>query len=252
MDRFSLFAVGLVVVSACAAEEQPAPRFTGIVRVTERVEATQSINSASIFGKIDDPSGFEPTASLEGCDYFGEQPGAGISMGTLSVSGLVAPVVVEPSSFFDGELYVESLEPDSIPEGALIVATFTQPNTSADPVSIEAVAPAALAAVTMPETVVLTSSPTITWQAGSGDEVAVTLRVDGLGTSQTITCLTQDTGTFTFPPGVLAMIDGTESQGSLSITRANGGTTVDNQPQVDAELKLAVQSEVFRTVALSR
>lgn len=250
MHRDAFLALGFLAAGACTSDEPLPPQYLGQFHVTSTLDAADGTSIGSIFGNIHVPDGFEPTARIGDCAYFGERQSAGIELGTLIVTGVGAPAVVEPTSFIDGMLYLGSLEPDTIPEGTSVVAMLSHPTT--DATTVEAVAPAPLTGVSLPGTIALTSAPAITWQAGDGERVDITLSVMGLGTSQTVTCKTDDTGSFTFPPDVLTMIEGTDSEGVLSVRRANTGTTVAPERAVDAEVRLFVESEVYRAVTVAR
>lgn len=247
MYRFTLFALGIaVVVTSCASEgEPPELRYTGAMHVTRRLHASSGTNTGTIFGRITIPSQLVPTASVGDCDYYGERLAAGVTLGDLTVTGIAAPIVVKPSSFIDGMLYLATL--NDLHQFGADAAIEVVLDDYSGPVTVEATAPATLASVILPP-ISLSSPSTVTWEPGSADELEVAIEVRGLGTQQTILCRTTDTGGFAISPDVLALIKGTHDQALVTITRRNLGQT--RSDPADLVLNLAVESEVFDTVKI--
>jgi hypothetical protein len=157
-----------------------------------------------------------------------------------------SPVVVEPGSFIDGTLYLATLSDSQRPaEGTTIEATL---DTFAGPVSVDAIAPSSLGSVVLPTSLSATNGGVITWEAGTGDEIQISIEVSGLGTQQSLTCATGDTGSFTVPAEAIALIEPGHDPALVSVTRRNVGQTA-SQP-ADLLLNLALESQVFGDVPL--
>ncbi|NVB83393.1 MAG: hypothetical protein HOV81_33785 [Kofleriaceae bacterium] len=214
------------------------------MHVTEVTHMASGTVSGDIFGRITIPSELTPTARAANCDYFGTRQSAGVTFGTLTVSGMSSPVVVEPRGFIDGSLYLATLSASERPtEGTTIEATL---DDWTGPVSVDAIAPSSLGSVVFPTSVSATSGGEITWEAGTGDEIQISIGVPGPGREQSLRCATGDTGSFTIPVEAIALIEGEHETVQVSVTRRNVGQTA-SQP-ADLLLNLAVESQVFGDV----
>ena len=243
MTRSWLSLVGLL--GACAVEEEPfEPRYTGTFRVTQRAEVSSQVPTGAIFGRITIPSELDPTARVDGCDYWAVRARLGISLGELTVEGLGTTYTVEPESYINGTVYDRYIPGDGFAEAAPITAVLHE---ARDLVTIEATTPPRLSNVALPETVSLVSAPTIAWTPSDADEVTVAL---ALSETQALYCKTTDSGRFVFPAAALALIDGSDDDATLSVTRRNVGEAT--SMTADAHLVLAVESKVFRSVSVTR
>jgi hypothetical protein len=225
MQRW-LIGVALVATTACA-EDAPPLRYRGAIQVTETASNT------SVFGRITIPEELAPTASTGGCDYFATRQRAGVTLGSLTLEGLNARAVIEPTSFIDGMLYLGTLDADAFADGAQVTGTLDE---ARGPVAIVALAPSTLTSVILPAQLSRSNPTVITWQAGDGDDVEVALSSIGLGTSQELRCTTPDTGSFTFPTAALDLLDTEGDDVTLSVTRRTRGHTASEL--ADAEIDL--------------
>lgn len=246
-SRVIPLAIALTSLAACVDQDQPSLRYTGTMHVTQRTYSTNGTVTGGIFGLITIPEELTPTATVDGCDYWGAHRNAGITLGDLTVRGIGPDVVVQPASFIDGMLYVgQYADTNAYAPGATVHAELADTYST---VAVEAPAPELLANVSLPTTLSLSHDATVTWQAGSADEVEVHVEATGLGTEQTLFCATADTGSFTIPAAALAQLGAHHADSAnVFVTRRNLGETASEKS--DVELTLAAETEVFQAATL--
>lgn len=217
-----------------------------MIHVTDTFDANGLVTTG-VFGRIVTPSQLVPTASVGNCDYFAMRLPAGIGKGTLTVSGLGEPVMIEPRSFIDGMLYIETLTPHAFGKGDTIEIELAG---SSVPVILGAPAPESLASVTIPDHISVADGATVSWQAGRGESV-IDLQYESIGRSQTISCHVADTGSFTIPRDVLALVDRSSATAGLSPLRVTRRSVAQLRSlDEDLELGLSVETSVLASVRL--
>jgi hypothetical protein len=245
MRLASLVTVALVAVG-CASPPEPDLLYTGTMHVTWRT-TMGGAPTGSIFGLITIPSELVPTSSAGGCDYVGSHQAAGVTMGSLTVSGFGNPVVVEPEEFIDGMLYLANFS--ATPAADTVVTATVAGNEATEPVIVDATIPA-LVTASLPPTISRAAGATVTWPAGNGDEIVITIEVTGLGVEETLSCRTTDSGSFTLTPAALAqLVVHPLDDALLSISRRHVGKTASTL--ADLMLNLSVESEAFATLQLA-
>jgi hypothetical protein len=227
---------------ASPPDAPPGPTNESIVIISEQVDsmggadgtAAATFSPGPLFGgptatgKIVFPIGAlgEPIAAGAACGLYLEPSEAGVSAGVVTITGGTIDVTLNPvgaGTSVDYDTVPFSLPDDLfVPGAALSVSvsgTVDWPAWSAS-----TTAPAPIEGATIPAALSRSTPPTVTYTAGTGDEMWIwALTVDIMAPMQTtlIWCRAPDNGTFTFPSTAWSLIPAGDTDGFVVLWRTN-------------------------------
>jgi len=206
---------------AGAPDASAVPR-EGIVILGEQVTNGNASAAAGVT-LSDGPLFGGPTGSSGGCNVYLGVTDNGLSAGDITVTGTTVPLTLSP----DGTTPPVNYSSTPSPPDDLLTPGATLTITAAGAADVGAfsgtvVAPDPLAGVTLPTEVSLTNATTVTWTAGTADEMwAWVLGIGGGANSDVVWCRMPDNGTFTFPSAALGMLPAADTMALVVLWRTN-------------------------------
>lgn len=211
-----------------APDASPAPRdyHRGLIHVSEQRQNAQTLGN--LFVALPQDQLFDgPDASAGGCDYFTRDE-IRLSAGRIVVNGTLTPLSATPDSSTPPVHYTVSGNgtSDLWADGATLPIS-----ADGDPLGLPAFGgtvqtPPAIIGATFPDAVLRSAPPTITWTAGTADEMWLWALVPLLGNGIAILwCYPANDGSYTFPQDAFDLLD--PGAGSIVIELwASNKTTV--------------------------
>ena len=202
----------------------------GIVILAEIRGADEDVTAAAILA--DGPVFGTPIASGGGCDVYADPEETGFSAGNISITGTTEAITLEPSTTTPVEYRPADPLPDDLfaPGATLTVAAA---GATVPAFNATVTAPALLENPVVPATISRATPPSITWTAGTADEMWIwILPLVGNG-SNVIWCRAPDNGSFALTTAITALIPAQATAGFVFLWRTNtteataGNWTVD-------------------------
>jgi hypothetical protein len=214
----------------------------GLVNLSENRQGDTTLSGAFALFRDDAPIA-TPTATAGECSYYASpQATRGLSAGAIAISGTTTPLAMTPEGTAPDVGYATSPSPPPTPlftPGAAIEIDAAGADTPAFTATVTA--PTPLAAYTPPSAFSRAAPPTLTWTAGAGDEIFVTMFLAPSFTS--LRCVTADDGTFTFSAATIALIPGSETETFVTLTRLGTSEQTVDGFAMRAQLLAAVSTE---------
>ena len=158
--------------------------------------------------------------TVNGCTLHGSDPTASLDAGSITIAGATTPLTLVRDTAAD--IYMTADEPpeDLFAPAAQLTVTATGATIPAFTGSVTA--PAPLAGVVFPTAISRAAPPTITWTAGTANEVWIfMIAYVGANTGTVMVCRTTDTGSFGITPAAFAQLPVAASEAVISVYRLN-------------------------------
>jgi hypothetical protein len=155
------------------------------------------------------------------CTAYKRAPAAGLSAGTIRISGTTEPITLDESHASTGLKYraADRVPTPSFGDGATITVESTG-GADIPAFSSSVTAPTSLAGYTPPK-ILSRSGYTATWTPGSGGTIMVAIHAGNprTHTGDSLICRVEDTGAFTVPATAFALIPLSDDHAILMVGR---------------------------------
>jgi hypothetical protein len=157
-----------------------------------------------------------PIATADGCDVFDNTPASSLDAGSITITGTSTPLTLVQEAA--GKVYTttQSVPDDLFSPAATLTVTATGGTVPAFTGGVTA--PAPLDSLVIPSSISRATPATITWTAGSGNEVWVLVAALN-GAARGMLCRTTDSGSFTLTEAAIAQLPATTTEVSLLVYR---------------------------------
>jgi hypothetical protein len=180
--------------------------------------ADDEITAAATFS--DGPLFGDPMTSAGGCDYYIAPSEAGVSAGTVTITGTLAGLTLLPSSTPPiNYMPANPLPADLFEAGATLSISAAGATVPAFSGTVEA--PAVIGSPILPASLSRANGPTITWNAGQADEMWLWILPIIGNTTHLVWCRMPDNGSYTVSAPAMALIPAAASNGLVFLFRAN-------------------------------
>lgn len=202
----------------------------GLVILAEIRGADEDVTADAILA--DGPVFGTPIASAGGCDVY-EDPGeTGFSAGNISITGTTEAITLVPNTATPVDYDpVATLPADLFAPGATL--TVAAAGATVPAFNATVTAPAVLENTVVPATISRATPPSITWTAGTADEMWIWI-IPFVGNGETVIwCRAPDNGSFALTTAITGLVPAQATSGLVILWRTNttevtaGNWTVD-------------------------
>lgn len=201
--------LAIALLAACGSSSSPGPDAppptnTGLVTVGQFHGSGISTTAATAQFVMGDIFGTQLGRSAE-CTLTMNPPGAGLSAGSIAISGTTTPVTLTPSG--NPAMYTASGLPASNAFTAGAMITATAPGADIPAFTVSATAPASVDGFTRPTTISRAAGFHAMWTAGatSGKMWLLLEAASGGGPTYVMVCRIADSGSYLVTPAQLAL-----------------------------------------------